>query len=104
MMEANELIKVGELLIKLSNQDFRLENDEEGFYFSIIDRQVYPRIWADNFCDGKNIIIAETPENILNRTVLIGKDWITRFFGTTLLEVLTKADEHITNNIINENS
>ena len=72
---------------------FRLEDDEEGFYLSIIDRGVYPRVWADNYQNGNIDIIAETAENILNRTVLAGKDWSIRFEGDSLKKVLLECDE-----------
>lgn len=76
---------------------FRLEDDEEGFHLSIINRQVYPRVWADNFADGKIEVIAESAENILNRTVAISeKDWNERFFGETLEEVFSELDKWMT--------
>jgi len=77
---------------------FRLENDEEGFYLSIIDREIYPRIWADNYHDNRNKIFAETTENLLNRTVLAGKDWSVRFYGDSVDKVFFKCYEFLKEN------
>lgn len=71
---------------------FRVEDDEDGYYISIINRQIYPRVWADIFANGDTKVIAETAENILNRTVAISeKDWSERFFGETIEEALNKV-------------
>lgn len=67
---------------------FRFENDEEGYYLSIIDRQQYPRIWADNDKNCKTKIIAETIEHVIDKTVLAEKDWEERFFGKTIRELI----------------
>lgn len=72
---------------------FRLEDDEEGYYLSIINRQVYPRIWADNFHGDEEKIIAETTDSLLNRTVLAEKDWSERWFGESINECLYRAYE-----------
>jgi hypothetical protein len=72
---------------------FRLEDDEEGFYLCIINRQVYPRIWSDNFQDNEDKIIYETPENLLERTVMAEKDWSERWFGQSVDECLYQAYE-----------
>lgn len=74
---------------------FRFENDEEGFYLSIIDRQHYPRIWADNFQDAPKGIIAESVENVINRTVLAEKDWELRLFGKTIEDLLLELQSFI---------
>jgi len=86
---------LGDVLSRLHNGEyhFRFEDDESGFYLSIIDRKVYPRVWADNFQDGKIEIIAETSDNILNRTVLAEKDWSERWFGESVDECLYQAYE-----------
>ena len=86
---------LGDVLSRLHKADyhFRLEDDEEGFYLSIIDRQVYPRIWADNFQDNGDKIICETPDNLLQRTVIADKDWNERWFGESIDECLYKAYE-----------
>lgn len=80
---------------------FRLENDEEGFYLSIINRQIYPRVWADHFADGKIEVIAETSEHLLNRTVAVSeKDWSERFSGESIDEVIQELIEWmVTKNI-----
>lgn len=72
---------------------FRLEDDEEGFILSIIDRKEYPRVWADNYQDGMIKVIAETTENIINKTILAGKDWVERFHGITLNECIELATQ-----------
>jgi len=84
-----------DVLSRLHNAEyhFRFEDDESGFYLSIINRKVYPRVWADNFQDGQIEIIAETSDNILNRTVLAEKDWSERWFGESVDECLYQAYE-----------
>ena len=72
---------------------FRFEDDEEGFYLSIINREEYPRIWVDNFAAGKNDIISETPDHVLERSVLAEKDWSERFFGETIDDCLYKLNK-----------
>lgn len=72
---------------------FRLESDEDGFYLSIIDRKVYPRIWADKFQDGKIEIIAESVDNIINKTILAEKDWSERFTGETINDCIQQVIE-----------
>lgn len=86
---------LGDVLSRLHNAEyfFRLEDDDNGFYLSIITRKVYPRVWADNFQDGLVKIIAETSDNILNRTVLAEKDWQERWFGESIDECLFQAYE-----------
>ena len=86
---------LGDVLSRLHNAEwhFRLEDDEEGFYLSIINRQVYPRIWSDNFQDNEDKIICESPESLLERTVMSGKDWSERWFGESIDECLYKAYE-----------
>jgi len=90
---ANPLL--GDVLSRLHNASchFRLEDDEEGFYLSIIDRKVYPRIWADNFQGNEEKIIAETTDSLLNRTVLAERDWSERWFGESVDECLYQAYE-----------
>lgn len=73
---------------------FRMEDDEEGYYISIINRQIYPRVWVDNFANEDVEVICESAENILNRTVAISeKDWSERFFGETIDEVVKKVND-----------
>ena len=86
---------LGDVLSRLHKAEyyFRLEDDEEGYYLSIINRQVYPRIWADNFQGNEEKIIAETTDNLLNRTVLAEKDWSERWFGESIDECLYRAYE-----------
>lgn len=90
-------MQLTELLIRLNKIDcfFRIENDEEGYYFSIIDRGEYPRIWADNFQGGKVGIIAETPDNILNKTILSGMDWKQRWHGENIEQIIPQVVEWI---------
>ncbi len=86
---------LGDVLPRLhkAGYHFRLEDDEEGYYLSIINRQLYPRIWVDNFQDNAGTIIAETPDNLLNRTILFSKDWSERWFGRSINECLYQAYE-----------
>jgi hypothetical protein len=72
---------------------FRLENDEEGFYLSIIDRSKYPRVWSDNFQDGTVEIIAETTDHMINRTISSEKDWKVRLYGKTIDELMTEYNK-----------
>lgn len=71
---------------------FRFENDETGFYLSIISRKVYPRIWADNA--HLRTVICESTENIINRTVLGEIDWKERYSGETIKELLADLKQH----------
>ena len=70
---------------------FRFENNDDGYILSIIDRKIYPRVWADNFQDQQITVITETPENIINKTVLAGKDWTERFYGESIIECISQA-------------
>jgi hypothetical protein len=84
-----------ELTLSLFHQRdvfFRFENDEEGFYLSIIDRKKYPRVWVDNDKEGAEII-AETVDNIINRAIPAEKDWEERFFGETINECLAEYNK-----------
>jgi len=72
---------------------FRFENDEDGYHLSIIDRQIYPRIWADNSRDSKESIIAETPDNILEKAMIGGKDWTVRLFGKTIQDCIDEFNK-----------
>ena len=73
---------------------FRMEDAEEGYYISIINRQIYPRVWVDNFANEDVEVICESAENILNRTVAKSeKDWSERFFGETIDEVVKKVND-----------
>lgn len=89
-----------ELTLSLFHQRdvfFRFENDEEGFYLSIIDRKKYPRVWVDNDKEGTEII-AETVDNIINRTIPAEKDWEERFFGKTINDCLAEYNKwYVTN-------
>lgn len=69
---------------------FRIENDEAGYYLSIIDRKKYPRVWADNYNDGATVIF-ESEESLLQRTTIGGKDWTARYFFETPDELLNKV-------------
>lgn len=90
--------KLQELLEVMNKSEtfFRLENDENGFYLSIIDRQKYPRIWADNLNDSSEII-AESAENLLNRYTTGGRDWSERFFGENIGDLLPKLAKYTIN-------
>jgi hypothetical protein len=84
-----------ELTLSLLHQRevfFRFENDEEGYYLSIIDRKKYPRVWFDNAKDG-DVVIAETPENIINKVIPSEKDWEQRFFGKTIDECMDEFNK-----------
>ena len=86
---------LGDVLSRLHKAEyhFRLEDDEEGYYLSIINRQIYPRIWADNFQVNEYKIIAETTDHLLNRTILAEKDWSERWVGESVDECLYQAYE-----------
>lgn len=86
---------LGDVLSRLHKAEyhFRLEDDEEGYYLSIINRQIYPRIWADNFQGNEDKIMAETTDNLLNRTIPAEKDWYERWFGESVDECLYQAYE-----------
>jgi hypothetical protein len=82
-----------ELLILLHSKDlhFRLEDDENGFYISIIDRSKYPRVWIDNFQKRQTVVVAETVDHVINKTILADNDWLARFEGETLDECLLEC-------------
>ena len=94
-LEQNGML--GDVLGQLRRKDyfFRLENDETGYYLSIIDRKIYPRLWADNFQDNQECIICESADNMINRTVLAEKDWLVRFFGDTIDECISELHSWI---------
>jgi hypothetical protein len=73
---------------------FRLEDDEQGYYLSLIDRQYYPRVTADNLNDGYKIVMENT-NNLLERTMIGGKDWIIRFTGETIEDVFNQLNEYL---------
>lgn len=63
---------------------FRFENDEDGYYLSIIDRKQYPRVWADKMREGKVEMLAETTDSLISRTTIGDKDWTHRFDDQTI--------------------
>lgn len=83
------------ILTEMHNKEtyFRLENDETGFYLSIIDRSKYPRIWADNLQSGSVAIIAESADNLINRTISSEQDWAARFHGETIQECFKEYEQ-----------
>jgi hypothetical protein len=85
---------IEELFDILSKKEMylRLENDEENYYLSIIDRSRYPRVWADNFQRQQSFIEAETTEHLLERTVLAECDWMASFEGQTIDECVTECE------------
>lgn len=73
----------------LKGKDFRLENDDDGFYLSIVDRSKYPRVWIDNAIDNPQKMIAESVEHIEQRTnPFLEKDWSVRYFGKTIEDLI----------------
>ncbi len=78
---------------------YRLENDEEGFYFSIIDRQVYPRLWQDKRMEDGVTMIAETEEHLLKSLSYTDKDWSDRMFAETMEDLLPLIQIYITNKL-----
>lgn len=61
---------------------FRFENDDENkFAFSIIDRQQYPRVWADNFEAMEHVIVEESDMHAIDRIIMSNNDWLVRFYG-----------------------
>jgi hypothetical protein len=92
---SGEIIPLDKLLAALhTNEIFhRLENDEEGFYLSIINRQVFPRVWADTQNDGQFEVLAESTEHLLERTVLHSKDWQARFSSETIEGLIPQVIE-----------
>jgi hypothetical protein len=85
-----------ELLLTLFHKRdifFRLENDEDGYYLSIIDRGCYPRIWVDKFQEDQPAVIAQTVDNLINKNILAEKDWRTRFHGETIEECIEEFNK-----------
>lgn len=87
-----------ELLVLLHAKDlhFRLEDDENGFYLSIIDRSKYPRVWVDNFQSKQSFIVAETVDHVIEKTILADNDWLVRCTGDTLDEVADECYDWLT--------
>ena len=84
IFESKEVVNIENLIDELNKKEFylRIENDEKGFYLSIIDRKIYPRVWADNFKTSKEEMITESTEHLIQRSVSGSeKDWIVRFDG-----------------------
>jgi hypothetical protein len=84
---------INELFASLADKEMymRLENDEEGYYLSVIDRSHYPRVWADNF-QVQQSFIAETTDHLIERTVLAENDWLVRCTGKTIDEVVDECE------------
>lgn len=83
-------------LLTERHEFYRLENDDNGFYLSIIDRSqrdIYPRVWADNSRDG-SVVIAQSKEAFLNDNFLSSKDWSARFFGENIIELSIKVYDY----------
>jgi len=86
-------MKINQLFAALAAKEMymRLENDEEGYYLSVIDRARYPRVWADNF-QSQQSFIAETTGHLIERTVLAENDWLVRCTGKTIDEVVEECE------------
>lgn len=84
---------INELFAALADKEMymRLENDEEGYYLSVIDRSRYPRVWADNF-QTQQSFIAETTDHLIERTVLAENDWLVRCSGKAIDEVVDECE------------
>jgi hypothetical protein len=87
-MTINELFTT----LAIKEMYLRLENDEEGYYLSVIDRSHYPRVWADNFQSQQSFIAAETTDHLIERTVLVENDWLIRCTGETIDEVVEECE------------
>ena len=75
---------------------FRIENDEELIYLSIIDRTIYPRVWTDSFKDNSATIITESDTNLLERSVSGSEiDWLVRFNGKTMQDCINQCVQYI---------
>ena len=94
-LNLNKIMKLLWPMLEIMKQrwySYRLENDEEGYYFSIIDMQSYPRLWIDNATGGNVEIVCESLEHEISRkTQQIEKDWSKRFFDTTLNWLVTQV-------------
>jgi len=86
------------LVLELNKKElfFRIENDEELIYLSIIDRTIYPRVWTDSFKDHSATIITESATNLLERSVSGSEiDWLVRFNGETIQDCVNQCSEWI---------
>ncbi len=72
---------------------YRLEDDENGYYLSIINRKKYPRVWADNFKDTTHEIIIESTDHLIERNTIGERDWSQRFTGETLKECFEDCEK-----------
>lgn len=100
IFEQKKIINLENLINELNKKEFylRIENDEEGYYLSVIDRKVYPRVWVDNFKNDKDKIITESTEHLIQRSISgSDKDWIVRFNGKQLQECIEECFKWIKN-------
>jgi hypothetical protein len=88
-------MKLDELFTHLHYHEtcFRFENDDDGYWLTIIDRSKYPRLWVDNFHDRQEAVIAESIDNLINKTILTEIDWQIRFFGETIEECINEYEK-----------
>lgn len=76
---------------------FRFENDEFGFYISIIDRMSYPRVWVDN--DNSRLcgkILTESTESNVKKSTMPGVDWEERFHSETIDGLIEQVEGYLT--------
>lgn len=82
-----------EIINDLNNREifFRIENNDDGFWITHIDRSMFPRIWMDNAVDGRVTIIVESDEHMLQRnSPLPEKDWKQRVFNADFYTALNE--------------
>jgi hypothetical protein len=87
-----------EIIKELNRREvfFRIENNDDGFWITHIDRSKFPRIWVDNNTDNAPTMLAETVEHTLQRcSPLAEKDWRERFFNEDYDQLIKEFAEYI---------
>jgi hypothetical protein len=64
--------------IYASEIPFRIESMFDDGYTWSLQNNVYPRLWKDDYIDGKEAIIESTDNMLLRNNPLLEKDWIAR--------------------------
>ena len=105
--QKDERSKLSSVLQRLHNAGYswRFENEVDdsnaGFYLSIIDRTVYPRLWKDNDLDGSFNILVQSDQVLLEKAMSGSeKDWSERWSSNSIDGCLFLAYEWMSNNNI----
>lgn len=79
-------------LMRMCHSDihWRLDTEDDGqLVLSLIDRQIYPRVFHDMGLEGEINIIAESEEHLIERLMpVLQKDWKWRQRETSLVNLV----------------